>query len=137
MTYHDIWLESVRAAQNLLKRGIKSRDVIGFIADYSDHLVPIMVASMCLACPMAPLYVLLTKEDIARFFRKTKPTVVFCDISACVELTKALKELPFDVIVFTFDGQFGGFERVETLFVGTGEEDRFVYVVAFGSCSFY
>lgn len=126
MTYHDIWLESVRAAQNLLKRGIKPRDVIGFIADYSDHLVPLMVASMCLACPMAPLYVLLSSEDIVRFYRKTKPTVVFCDMSACEALAKALKELPFDVKVFTFDGKFGGFERVETLLAATGEEDRFV-----------
>lgn len=126
MTYHDIWLESVRAAQNLLKIGVKPRDVIGFIADYSDHLVPMMVASMCLACPMAPLYVLLSKDDIIRFFRKTKPTVVFCDLSACDELAEALKDLQFDVKVFTFDGQFGAFERVETLLVETGEEDRFV-----------
>lgn len=129
MTYHDIWLESVRAAQNLLKRGIKPRDVIGFIADYSDHLVPIMVAAMCLACPLAPLYVLLSKEDIVRFFRKTKPTAVFCDASACDQLVEALKELPFSVQVFTFGGhghQSDGFEPVETLLVETGEENCFV-----------
>lgn len=126
MTYHQFWMESVRAAQNLLKRGVKPRDVIGFIADYSDHLVPIMVASMCLACPMATLYVSLSKDEIVRFFRKTKPTIVFSDISACDRLAEALKELPFDVKVFTFDGHFDGFEPVEKLFVETGEENRFV-----------
>lgn len=126
MTYNDIWLESVRAAQNLLKRGVEPRDVVGFIADYSDHLVPMMVASMCLACPMAPLYVLQSKEDIIRFFRKTNPTVVFCDMSACDELAKALEELPFEVKVFTLDGQFGAFEPIEALLVETGEEGRFV-----------
>lgn len=126
MTYHDIWTESVRIAQNLLKQGIEPRDVIGFIADYSEHLVPLMVASICLACPMAPLYVLQSEEDIVRFFRKIKPTAVFCEVSACDQLKKALEELSFSIKVFTLSGQVDGFESVESLLVETGEEDHFV-----------
>lgn len=126
LTYDEMWLKTIRAAQNLLKRGFKTRDVFGFMTDHSDYLVPILMASLCLACPMAPLHPVLTKDEIVRFFLKAKPSVAFCDISACDQLKVALKELPFSVKVFTFDGQFDGFEPVENLFVETGEEDRFV-----------
>lgn len=119
-------MESVCAAQNLLKRGIKPREVFGFLADHSDHLVPIMVASMCLACPMATLHPMLSKDEIIRFFLKAKPTVVFCDISACDQLNEALKDLSLNVKVFTFGGKVDGFEPVENLFAETGEENRFV-----------
>lgn len=125
MTYNEIRLKAIRAAQNLLKRGFKRRDVFGFLADYSENLVPIFVASMCLACPVAPLYSLLSKNEIVRFFLQTKPTVVFCDIDAYDQLAEALKELPLSVKVFTFGGQVDSVEPVENLFVETGEEDQF------------
>lgn len=126
MTYNEIHWKSVRAAQNLLKRGLKRRDVFGFLADYSEHLVPILVASICLACPVAPLYSMLSKDEIVRFFLKTKPTAVFCDIDAYDQLDEALDELPFSVNVFTFGGQVYGADPVEDLFVETGDEHHFV-----------
>lgn len=127
MTYNEFRLKAVRAAQNLLKRGFKQRDVFGFLAAYSEHLVPIMVASICLACPVAPLYSMLTKNEIVRFFLKTKPTVVFCDVSAYDQLAEALNELPFNIKVFTFGGRMDGVEPVENLFVETGgKEEDFV-----------
>lgn len=126
MTYHDIRLKVIRVAQNLLNRGFKPRDVFGFLVENSDDLVPLMVASLCLACPMAPLHPMLSKDEIVRFFLKAKPTVVFCEISGCDQLSDALIELPFSVKVFTFGGQVDGFEPVENLFAETGEEDRFV-----------
>lgn len=125
MTYHDMRLKIIRAAQNLLKRGLKPRDVFGFLVENSDDLVPLMIASMCLACPMAPLHPMLSKDEIIRFFLKAKPSVVFCEISGCDQLTEALKELPFSVKVFTFGGQVDGFEPIEKLFGETGEENSF------------
>lgn len=126
MTYDEIRLKAILAAQNLLNRGFKRRDVFGFLAAHSEHLVPILVASICLACPVAPLYSMLTKDEIVRFFLKTKPTVVFCDISAYDQLAEALNELPFSVKVFIFGGKLDGIEPVENLFVETGEEKDFV-----------
>lgn len=117
-----MWLKTVRAAQNLLKRGFKSHDVFGFMVDHSDYLVPIVMASACLACPIAPLHPMLSKDEIKRFFLKSKPSVAFCDVSACDQLIEALKELPFRVKVFTFGGQVNGIEPVENLFIETGEE---------------
>lgn len=125
MTYNELRLEAIRAAQNLLKRGFKPRDTFGFLADYSEHLAPMMVAAICLACPVAPLYSMLSKDEIVRFYLKTKPMMVFCDINAYDQLAEALNELPFSVKVFTFRGKREGVEPVENLLEETGEEDQF------------
>lgn len=126
ITYREFRLKTIRVAQNLLKRDFKPREVFGFLADHSDHLVPILLASVCLACPIAPLHQMLSKDEIVRFYQKAKPSVVFCDFGACDQLGEALKELPFTVKVFTFGGQVEGFEPVENLFIETGEENGFV-----------
>lgn len=117
---------TLRSAQNLLKRGIQSGDVFGFMIEHTDYLNPIILASLCLACPIAPLHPMLSKAEIIRILMKTKPSIVFCDVSAYYRLNVALKELPFKVEMFTFDGRIEGFEPIESLFVETGEEDRFV-----------
>lgn len=126
LTFQEIRLKSIRVAQNLLKRGLQIRDVVGILTDHGDFVVPIMVASICLACPLAPLHPMLSKDEIVRFFLKAKPSVAFCDIGACNQLNEAISELPFTVRVFTMGGKIDGFEPVENLFVETGEEDQFV-----------
>lgn len=126
MTYNEMRLKTIRGAQNLLSRGFKPRDVFGFLAEHSDNLVPVLLASICLACPIAPLHQTLSKDEMVRFFLKTAPSVVFCDSNACDQLTEAIKELPFTVTVFTFGTPANGFESVESLFVETGQENHFV-----------
>lgn len=126
ITYREIQLKAIRAAQNLLKRGFKPREIFGFLARHSDNLVPIIVATICLACPMAPLHPMLTTEEIVGVFQKVKPSVVFCDFDACDQLIEALNELPFTVKVFTFGGQIDGFEPIDNLFIETDEEHSFV-----------
>lgn len=100
--------------------------MFGFLTDQSDYLVPILLAAACLACPVAPLHPTLSKDEIVRCFLKSKPSVAFCDVAACGQLTEALKELPFGVKVFTLGGQVDGFDPVEVLLMETGKEDDFV-----------
>lgn len=126
MTYYEIWLETVRVAQNLQKRGFKSRQVFGFMAASSDHLASIISASFCLACPIVPLHPMLSKKEIVRVFAKTKPSVIFCDSDVYHQLNAALKELNFDVKVFTIGEQIDGLEPIENLLVETGYEKNFV-----------
>lgn len=116
---------TIRIAQNLLKRGFKPRDVFGILTEHSDYLVPIIVAAACLACPIAPLHPMLSKDEIVRYFLKAKPSVAFCDVGACGQLNEALKELKFNVKVFTFGGRVDDLEPVENLLVETGEENDF------------
>lgn len=126
MTYNEMRMKTVCAARNLLRRGIKPREAFGFLAEHSDNLVPIMLASICLACPMAPVYPILSTPEVIRFFLKAKPSAVFCDASACAQLAEALQELPFSVQRFTFGGTVDGFEPVENLFIDTGDDAVFV-----------
>lgn len=128
MTFHEMRLETIRVAQNLQKRGFKSHQVFSFIAANSEHLVPVFLASICLACPVVPLHTMLSKDEIVRIWVKTKPTVVFCDTNSYHEMNEALKELKWNVKVFTFGGQIGGVESVENLLVETSDENNFKYV---------
>lgn len=128
MTFDDLRLSTIRAAKNLQRRGFRSRQVFGFLAGDSDHLASILMASICLTCPIAPMHPMLSKQEIVCFLGKTKPTVIFCDASSCHQLMEALEELNFKVEVFTFHEKFDGLEQVDDLLVGTGDENNFVWV---------
>lgn len=129
MTHHEMWLETVRVAQNLQKRGFKSREVFGFMAAKSDHLAAMILASFCLACPIAPLHPMLSKQEIARILAKTKPSVIFCDADLYHQLNEAMEELTFNVIIFTIGGKIDDVEPIENLLVETGDEKNFVYAI--------
>lgn len=126
MTFYEMRLKSIRAAQNLRKMGFKPRQQFGFIANNSDDLLPILVASVFLSCPVLSLHTMLEKKEMVRFLGKTKPAAIFCDGSAYDKLKGALEELKMDVKVFTFGENDHELELVENLFVETGKEDSFV-----------
>lgn len=129
MTFHEMWLDTVRVAQNLQKRGFKSRQVFGFMAENTDHLAAIVLASFCLACPIAPLNSSLSKPEIVRILTKTKPSVIFCDADVYELLNEVMKEISHNVKVFTIGGKIDGVEPIEHLLVDTGDEKNFVYAI--------
>lgn len=128
MTFREVRMKTIRAAQNLLKRGYKPRQVFGFMAQNSDNLLPIFLSAICLGCPVVPLNTSLTKDEIVRIFSKTKPTLLFCDAKSCAQMNEALRELNWNLEIFTLDEQIVNCESVESLLIETGEEDNFVYV---------
>lgn len=134
MTFSEIRMEAIRIAQNLQNRGYKPREVFSFMAAHSDHLVAVFLASLCLACPVAPLHPMLTKAEIVRILTKTKPSVIFCDVNVYGKMNEALKELKKDVKVFTFGGKIDGAEPVENLLNETGDENNFQYVFCSQFC---
>lgn len=75
---------------------------------------------------IAPMHPMLTKDEIVRNIRKTKPVVIFCDTSAYAQLEEALKELKLKVDVFIFGKGIDSLESVDTLLAETGEEIDFV-----------
>lgn len=127
MTFNELRLNTIRAAQNLQKRGFQSRQVFSFMnIQPSEHIASIVLASFCLACPIAPLHSLMSKEEMISILAKTKPSVMFCDESAYEETSQILKELNFDVKFFIFGRPIDDLETVESLFVETGNESNFV-----------
>lgn len=120
-------LKATRAAQNLQKRGLKQHELYGIIASNTDDLLPIFLTSIGLGCPHLPLRPLLTKDEMARILKKTKPTVIFCDLSTYDKLCEALDELQLNPKLFLCGGgHIDGVESVENLFIETGEESSFV-----------
>lgn len=126
MTFSEIRFKAIRAAQNLQRRGFQSREKICFMTINNENVLPILLASIGLVCPIVPLFPILAKNEIVRILTKIKPHVVFCDAELFNLLNEALKELKFNIEVFTFGQHVDGIESVETLFQETGEENTFV-----------
>lgn len=126
MTFNEIRLQTIRAAQNLQKMGFGPRQTFSFIGNRGDEMVPVFLASLCMACTLVPLYHTLSLKEIANILRKTKPAAMFCDASAYCSIKKIANELEWNMKVFTFDGAFDDAEPVSNLFIETGDEENFV-----------
>lgn len=121
-----MYLKTIRTAQNLQNRGVQSRQVFSFMVNHADYLTPVLLASMCLACPINAMHPLLSKQEIAQVLTKTKPTILFCAVDEYGRIEEVLQELKMNITVFTLDGNINGLESVEELFVETGTEELFV-----------
>lgn len=126
MTFDDLRLETIRAAQNLEKRGYQSRQMFGFLAGDSAYLASIIMAFICSACPIAPVHPMLTKEELKRILAKIKPIVIFCDAESYGQLDEVLEGLKPNVKVFTFGETILGLESVDNLFIETSDENNFL-----------
>ncbi|XP_037051846.1 uncharacterized protein LOC119085535 [Bradysia coprophila] len=126
VTYHELWLNTIRAAQNLLKMGFKPRQKFCFMIYNNDHLIPALVASICLICPIVPLHPMLSKDEIARILIQIQPVALFCEANLYDRIDEVLSEIGIDVKLFIFDEHIANLESVERLMDETGEEETFV-----------
>lgn len=100
--------------------------MFGFLANRCDELLPIYLASICMACPIIPLFRLLSLEEIANILRKTKPVVMFCDVDTYMYIKEILIDMDWNMKVFTFDGAIDDTESISHLLCETGDEENFV-----------
>lgn len=126
MTYDEIRIKTIRAAQNLQARGYNQKHVFGMIAANSHHVAPIFFASISNGCKINPLDPSFGKTEIIHMLGITKPVVMFCDIACYDLLNECLIELKNKAKVFTFGGQIGQSEPVENLFEETHKEHEFM-----------
>lgn len=129
MSFDEIRLKTIRAAQNLQQRGYGSKRVIGIMARNSHHLAPIVFASMCMGCPINTIGITFDKADLIQNLKTPEPVVVFCDIDVYSLLEECLNEVGSNAKIFTFGGFEGNSEQVENLFIETGKEKYFLYVL--------
>lgn len=128
-TFGHLRMKTIRSAQNLLARGYKSKQVFGIVAENVAHLSPIVFASLCLGCPINTLNTGVEKASLIRSFKVTEPSVVFCDVKVYDLVAECLTQMGSNVKVFTFNGTKRDSEQVENLFMETGIEEDFVYVI--------
>lgn len=126
MTFSEIRLKTIRAAQNLQQRGYKEKQVFGFMAKNSQHLSQIVFASFCLGCPINPLDTSLGKTEVMHMLNITKPSLMFCDTDVYDLVNECLKELGNNAKVITLNGKKGNCEQAEDLFVETKKENLFM-----------
>lgn len=116
---------TIRAAQNLQRRGYKSKQVISIISGNVPHLAPIVFASLCLGGPVNTIPT-TPKREILRILEMTKPDLVFCEIRVFDLVQKCLMDLKLNAKIYTLNGTTDTAEPIEKLFVETGIEDEFV-----------
>ncbi|KAJ6644317.1 4-coumarate-CoA ligase 1, partial [Pseudolycoriella hygida] len=127
MSYNDMWLKTVRAAQNLQKLGYRKGDVFGF-SGIHRHLAPVIYAAFSLGCPVNTLSPGFGKADLIYLLNITKPKLMFCTDERYELVAECLKELGNDARIFTFGGGVNGSDSVEYLFAQTGQEHTFLPV---------
>lgn len=125
LTFEQLRLMTIRAAQNLQMRGYNSNHMIGINSGNVSFLTPIVLASICIGCPINPLYSEWC-PDILDMFEKTQPKLVFCEIELYELTRECLIDLGIDAKMFTLNGVKGDAESVENLFCETGTEEEFV-----------
>ncbi|XP_031621711.1 4-coumarate--CoA ligase-like 7 [Contarinia nasturtii] len=128
LTYDELRMKTIRAAQNLQKRGYHSKEVFGIVAKNSHHLAPIVFASLAIGSAVNSLDPSFGKTELLHMLKIITPTLIFCDVESYDLLKECLVELKNDAKIFTFGGSTDDSEQVENLFVETHNEAEFVPV---------
>lgn len=126
MTFDDIKIKTIRAAENLQRLGFKSNDVFAIMARNSKDVAPIVFASLFNGCAMNTLDPNFGAVELMHMLKLTKPCLIFCDLDVYDLVAKCLKEMEMNSSVFTFGDQMGDSKSVDSLFADTGIEDKFL-----------
>lgn len=126
-TFNEMRLKTIRAAQNLQRRGFSSKCTIATLAANVPHLAPIIYGSLCLGWSVATMYTSMEKQSILRMFELTEPRIIFCEVKVYDLVVECLAEVGISkTTIFTFGGTKGDSEDIEKLFDETGYERDFV-----------
>lgn len=106
--------------------GFKPRQRFSFMTKNCDDLLPVYLASICLACPIVPFYALLSEQEIYSILKKTQPNIMFCDAASYTNIIAILNDLKLNIKVLTFGDHINGAESVQQLLLETGDEHNFV-----------
>lgn len=126
MTYGEMYIKSIRAAQNIQKWNYKKEDVFAIISKNNHHLMPIIVALLCLDHPINPIPTAFIEFEITNMLKITKPKVIFSDMDSYEIIKNCLRDLKNDARIYTFGGRIEETIAIEDLFVATSREDEFM-----------
>lgn len=126
MTFDEIRIKTIRAAQNLQNRGYKPKERFALLARNNHHVAPIVFASLAIGCPLNCLDASFTKTELVHMLKTTEPTVVFCQDICYQLLVECLNEVSNSAKVFVFGDNDGQCESIENLFLETHKEHEFM-----------
>lgn len=126
MSFNEIRIKTIRAAQNLLDRGYKPKQVFALMAKNSHHIAPVVFGSISIGCAVNTLDPSFKKAELIHMLNTIKPSTMFCDVDVYELAKECLVELQNDAKIFTFGGSKGEAEPVEYLFSQTQNDEYFV-----------
>lgn len=126
MTFDEIRLKTIRAAQNFQELGYQPKQVFAFMIRNSHNVAPIIFGAISIGCPVNTLDPSFGKTELLHMLGTTKPALMFCDIESYELVKESLIELENDAKIFTFGGSDGDSVPVEDLFAETGTETSFM-----------
>lgn len=126
MTFDDIKINAIRAAENLQRLGYKSNDVFAIMARNSKDVAPVVFAALFNGCALNTLDPNFGTVELSHMLKTTKPCLIFCDLDVYDLVAKCVKETGMNSIVLTFGGQKSSSKSVDSLLTETGTEDQFV-----------
>lgn len=125
LTYGQLYLQTIRAAQNLQKLGLKKGDVVNVVSKNNHELAPIALAIVACGFVMSTMDPSFNEADMVHMMRITQPKLVFADLDAYPAAAAALKELNNGAQIYTFCGAVSDSVMVSTLLLNTGIEDEY------------
>lgn len=126
MSFDEIRIKTIQAAENLQERGYEPKQIFGLLARNSHHVASIVFGSISIGCSVNTLDPTFGKIELMHMLNTTKPSLMFCDIEGYDLLKECLTELENDAKIFTFGGSKDDSEPVEVLFTETGTENYFL-----------
>lgn len=125
MTFDEIRIKAIRAANRLQKLGYQPGSVFALMTRNSKDVASIVFASLFVGCPVNTLDPHFNKIELLNMLKTTKPCLMFCDIDVYDLVEECRNELGLDTSIFTVGGQKGCAKNVESLFVESDDDDQF------------
>lgn len=124
--YADEFLNSIiRVGQNLMKLGIKSKDVVGVVCSNSNATSIIINACILIGAPVNPLDTQFEVQDLCLMFNQTRPKLVFCDSDVYQKVKNSLENIKSDAKIITNGDKVEDITCYNELVTSTGIEDEF------------
>lgn len=123
MTFDEIRLKTIRAAQHLEARGFQHNGVIGFLVGNHSNLAPIAFASIAIGCAICPFDPSMERTNLLNMLKMTEPVLMFCESNCYAKLNECLMELGNKAKIFVFEGNQS--ESVNNLLEKTHKENQF------------
>ncbi|XP_055641935.1 uncharacterized protein LOC129778835 [Toxorhynchites rutilus septentrionalis] len=126
VTYNDMWLRSIRVAQNLTAMGFEPGNLIAIVARNNEKVAAVAFGCFMLGMPINFLDPNFHSEDFAHMFGTVKPTLVICEGDLVEEMLSAVESAEVSPSIVVFGTHVDGYSTVDELLAETGAEKSYL-----------
>ncbi|XP_062537436.1 uncharacterized protein LOC134205833 [Armigeres subalbatus] len=127
VTYSEMRLRSIRAAQNLaMIVGLEKGDMVTIVSRNNEKVAPVVFGCFMLGTPINTLDPGFRRDDFAHMFETTKPKCVICEGDLVHEVVAGCEMVGIAPELIVFGTRINGYGKVDDLLVETGTEKHFL-----------